>query len=157
MVEHASVHSSVHEVRDHFAPLRAQGKRLVTTNGCFDLLHAGHIQYLAQAAALGGILVVGINCDAVVRRLKGAGRPLQTEQDRALIIASLRMVDASFIFTEDDPRAFLDVLKPDIHVKGGDYPDDIIERSTVEKNGGTVRILPFLPGHSTTGLIRNMG
>jgi|WetSurMetagenome_2_1015567.scaffolds.fasta_scaffold01296_2 rfaE bifunctional protein nucleotidyltransferase chain/domain len=141
------------QVRDAVAPLRAQGKTLVTTNGCFDIIHAGHVKYLAEAAALGHILVVGINCDDVVSKLKGRGRPLQNERDRLSIVSSLVMVDCAFIFREDDPRAFLEILRPDIHVKGGDYSKDIIERPMVEKFGGRVHIVSFLEGRSTTSLV----
>lgn len=145
---------SVAAISREVAPLRAQGKTLVTTNGCFDLLHAGHVRYLYDAAAMGDILVVGINCDAVVRKHKGANRPLQSEDDRCALVAALRMVDCAFIFDEDDPRAFLDILKPDIHVKGGDYAADaIIEKPVVERNGGVVRTVPFLDGRSTSRLV----
>jgi D-glycero-beta-D-manno-heptose 1-phosphate adenylyltransferase len=149
-------HSAV-ELGKFLKPQRKQGKTLVTTNGCFDIIHAGHIQYLREAKRLGDILAVGINSDASVRKLKGAGRPLQNEKDRCLVVSALDMVDAAFVFTEDDPRTFLEILKPDIHVKGGDYTRDIIERETIERNGGIVKIVSFLQGRSTTRLIRKMG
>jgi rfaE bifunctional protein nucleotidyltransferase chain/domain len=148
-----SVFGNAHEVAAHIAPLRAAGKKLVTTNGCFDLIHAGHVHYLAGAAALGDILVVGVNGDESVRKLKGPGRPLQNEQDRVRIVGALRMVDCAFVFREDDPRAFLEALRPDVHVKGGDYPADIIERPVVEKHGGVVRIVALAPGRSTSSLV----
>jgi glycerol-3-phosphate cytidylyltransferase len=141
------------EVKTAIADARKQGKTLVTTNGCFDIIHAGHIQYLSEAAELGDILVVGINCDKVVKNLKGPGRPLQKEQDRAAIVASLRMVDYAFIFRENDPRAFLEILRPDIHVKGGDYSEEIIEKPVVEKYGGKIRIVSYVQGLSTTSLV----
>jgi rfaE bifunctional protein nucleotidyltransferase chain/domain len=144
------------EVKSAIADARAQGKTLVTTNGCFDIIHAGHVQYLSDAALLGDILVVGINCDKVVEKLKGQGRPLQNEQDRTAIIASLRMVDYAFIFREDDPRVFLEILRPDIHVKGGDYSGEIIEKPVVEKYGGRVQIVSFLQGRSTTSLVEKI-
>jgi rfaE bifunctional protein nucleotidyltransferase chain/domain len=153
---HSLVVQNVDNVREHIAPLRAQGKTLVTTNGCFDIVHAGHIRYLSDAAAEGDMLIVGINSDESVRRLKGESRPIQPEADRALIIASLRMVFAAFIFKEDDPRAFLEVLKPDVHVKGGNYPQDIIERATVEAYGGKIKIVSLVPDCSTTGLINKL-
>jgi glycerol-3-phosphate cytidylyltransferase len=140
-------------VRDAVAGLRRQGKTLVTTNGCFDIIHAGHVQYLTEASRQGDILAVGINCDDVVRRLKGKGRPLQNERDRLQIIASLRMVDYAFIFREDDPRTFIEILRPDVHVKGGDYSENIIEKPVVEKCGGKIMIVPFLEDHSTTSLV----
>lgn len=136
--------------------LRQAGKTLVTTNGCFDLLHAGHIQYLYDAAALGDTLAVGINSDTTTRRLKGAGRPLQPEMDRCRIIAALEMVDCAFVFEEDDPCDFIKILKPDIHVKGGDYTNDIIERDAVEEHGGVVKIVPFLKDRSTTSLVERI-
>jgi D-glycero-beta-D-manno-heptose 1-phosphate adenylyltransferase len=138
---------------DFLAPLRSQGKTLVTTNGCFDILHSGHVRYLADAAALGDLLVVGCNADEVVRRLKGPGRPVRDENDRARVVAALAVVDGAFIFREDDPRAFLEILKPDIHVKGGDYTKDIIERETVERHGGRVEIVSFVKGFSTTSIV----
>jgi rfaE bifunctional protein nucleotidyltransferase chain/domain len=152
----AMVLANAEEVRQALAPLRRQGRSIVTTNGCFDILHAGHIQYLAEAAGLGDILVVGINSDAVVRKLKGAGRPIQSEQDRATIMGSLRIVDYAFVFHEDDPRAFLEIIRPDIHVKGGDYRADIIEREVVEAHGGKVAIVSFRQGYSTTTVVERI-
>jgi D-glycero-beta-D-manno-heptose 1-phosphate adenylyltransferase len=145
-----------HEVREHFSLLRAAGKKLVTTNGCFDILHAGHVRYLSDAKRCGDILVVGINSDESVRSLKGAARPLQNENDRALLIGSLRCVDAAFIFREDDPRAFLEILRPDIHVKGGDYQADLLEREVVERFGGKIKIVPFVKGYSTTSIVEKI-
>jgi rfaE bifunctional protein nucleotidyltransferase chain/domain len=144
------------EIRNAIAENRRHGKILVTTNGCFDIVHAGHVQYLSEAARLGTILVVGVNCDDVVRKLKGVGRPLQDEQDRVAIVASLRMVDYAFIFREDDPRAFLEILRPDIHVKGGDYSADIIERQVVEEHGGKIKLVSYLKDHSTTSLVEKI-
>jgi D-glycero-beta-D-manno-heptose 1-phosphate adenylyltransferase len=156
-MQNKKVFHSAAELSKFIKPLRKQGKKLVTTNGCFDIIHAGHIQYLREAKKLGDILAVGVNSDASVKKLKGAGRPLQNEKDRCLVVSALDMVDAAFVFTQDDPRAFLGILKPDVHVKGGDYTRDIIERETVERNGGIVRIVSFLKGRSTTRLIRKMG
>lgn len=147
---------SAPELKAAIEPLRKQGKTLVTTNGCFDIIHAGHILYLTEAARLGDILAVGVNCDKVVQKLKGKGRPLQNEQDRLAIVASLRMVDFAFIFREDDPRQFLEILRPDVHVKGGDYSEEIIEKPVVEKHGGKIKIVSFLKGYSTTSLIAKM-
>ena len=155
-IDNKKVFSSAEEVGSRFRPLRDGGKRLVTTNGCFDILHAGHVRYLYEARALGDILIVGINADAVVKKLKGSSRPLQPENDRCLIVSALEMVDAVFLFNEDDPRAFIETLKPEVHVKGGDYTSAIIEKEAVERNGGIVRIVSFLKNHSTTSLIRKM-
>jgi rfaE bifunctional protein nucleotidyltransferase chain/domain len=150
------VFKDVHEVRKFCAPLRAKGKTLVTTNGCFDIVHSGHVLYLTEAAELGDILVVGVNADATVSRLKGKGRPVRDENDRVRVVAALSMVDGAFIFGEDDPRTFLEILRPDVHVKGGDYTEDIIERETVEQHGGRISIVSYAQGFSTTSLVRKI-
>jgi len=127
---------------------------VVFTNGCFELLHRGHVEYLAQARALGDVLVVGLNSDASVRRLKGAGRPLVAEADRAAVVAALRCVDAVTVFDEDTPLELISSLLPDVLVKGGDYHlDDIVGREVVEEAGGEVRVLPFVVGYSTTKIL----
>ena len=136
--------------------LRAAGRRLVVTNGCFDLLHAGHVTYLESARAQGDALLVGLNGDASVRELKGPDRPVVPEADRALVLAGLGCVDAVCLFTEVRAHHFLTLAQPDVYVKGGDYslatlnPD---ERSAVEAAGGQIVFLPFLPGRSTSGLL----
>ncbi|MFN5334778.1 MAG: D-glycero-beta-D-manno-heptose 1-phosphate adenylyltransferase [Bacteroidota bacterium] len=128
-------------------------KKIVFTNGCFDLLHAGHIHSLNAAAALGDKLIVGLNSDASVKRLKGENRPLQTEQNRALILASLSMVDAVVIFDEDTPLEIIKNIMPDVLAKGGDYtPETIVGAKEVIANGGKVEIIPLIPGLSTTNL-----
>jgi len=147
---------SVLDIKDEIQKQKNQGKVIVTTNGCFDIIHAGHILYLNEAARLGDILIVGVNCDLVVRKLKGEQRPIQNEQDRLTIVASLRMVDYAFIFRENDPRSFIEVLRPHIHVKGGDYSTNIIEKETVEKYGGRVEIVNFLEGRSTSKLVEKI-
>lgn len=147
----------VYEVKEFISPLRAAGKSLVTTNGCFDILHAGHVSYMYEAASMGDILVVGINSDSTVSELKGPDRPLQKENDRAFLIASLKMVDCAFIFTEKDPCAFLEILKPDIHIKGGDYdPDKLPEKAVVERNGGKIVVVSFLKGYSTSQIVNKI-
>jgi rfaE bifunctional protein nucleotidyltransferase chain/domain len=124
---------------------------LCFTNGCFDLIHPGHVQYLEDVRALGDFLVVGLNSDASVRRLKGPSRPLQDEWSRARILLGLRSVDAVIRFDEDTPLELIRALQPDILAKGGDYtPETVVGRDTVEARGGRVAIIPFLPGHSTT-------
>lgn len=126
---------------------------LCFTNGVFDLLHPGHVQYLEEVRALGDLLVVGLNSDASVRRLKGPGRPLQDEQARARILLGLRSVDAVVRFGEDTPLQLIIDLQPDVLAKGGDYtPETVVGREVVEARGGRVAILPFLPGHSTTAI-----
>ncbi len=136
--------------------VRATGKRLVVTNGCFDILHAGHVTYLAAARALGDALLVGLNSDASVRALKGAGRPVNSEEDRATVLAALAAVDGVCVFEEVDALRLLAEVKPDSYAKGGDYTIDTInqpERRLVEGFGGKVVILPGVPGRSTTNVL----
>ncbi len=135
----------------------SQGKKVVSTNGCFDLLHWGHLSYLESAKKLGDLLIIGINSDRSVKALKGPTRPIFPEKVRALQLAALESVDFVFIFDEDTPVTFLEQLKPAIHVKGGDYdPSQLPEREVVEKNGGKVICLPFIDGYSTTSLIQSL-
>ena len=137
--------------------LRATGRRLVFTNGVFDLLHVGHVRYLTQARALGDALVVAINSDRTVRELKGPGRPVFDEAERAEILAALRIVDYVTIFDDVSPRSLIAELVPDVLVKGGDYDlDQIHGREEVEAAGGQVISLPFVEGASTTTLIQKM-
>jgi rfaE bifunctional protein nucleotidyltransferase chain/domain len=136
---------------------RAEGRRIVLTNGCFDLLHVGHTRYLEKARALGDLLVVGVNTDASVRRLKGADRPLVPESERAELVAALACVDHVTLFEEDTPEALIAVVRPYRHVKGGDYQAaDLPETRLVRELGGEVVILPFTEGRSTTALIQNV-
>ncbi|MBO4645818.1 MAG: D-glycero-beta-D-manno-heptose 1-phosphate adenylyltransferase [Bacteroidales bacterium] len=124
---------------------------VVFTNGCFDLLHRGHVTYLAQARDLGDFLVVGLNSDSSVRRLKGPGRPVNREADRALVLAALSSVDCVILFEEDTPEQLIRHIRPDILVKGGDYRIcDIVGADFVTSNGGQVTTLPFVEGYSTT-------
>jgi D-glycero-beta-D-manno-heptose 1-phosphate adenylyltransferase len=140
------------------AKARSQGKKIVFTNGCFDLLHIGHVRYLAEARKLGDLLVVGVNSDASVKRLKGPQRPLQNENDRSEILASLKSVDHSVIFTEDTPENLIKAIKPDILVKGGDWSiDKIVGGTFVQSYGGQVCSLSFVEGKSTTRIIEKMG
>ncbi len=137
---------------------QAAGERVVFTNGVFDLLHPGHVTYLEEARALGDRLIVGLNADASVKRLKGASRPLQTEEDRAVVLAGLKAVDGVVVFAEDTPLALITALRPDVLVKGGDYTlRTIVGAAEVLAWGGEVRVLGFVPGKSTTGLIARMG
>ncbi|HET6973584.1 MAG TPA: D-glycero-beta-D-manno-heptose 1-phosphate adenylyltransferase [Pyrinomonadaceae bacterium] len=138
--------------------LRAGGRRLVFTNGVFDLLHVGHVRYLAQARALGDALVVAINSDRTVRELKGPNRPVFNQAERAEILAALRVVDYVVVFDDVSPRSLIAELLPDVLVKGGDYDlDQIHGREEVEAAGGKVISLPFVEGSSTTDLIKRMG
>ena len=139
--------------------LRENGKRLVVTNGCFDLLHAGHVSYLEQAAAHGDVLLVGCNGDESVRELKGPSRPLNAEGDRARGLAALASVGAVAIFAEKRAVNFLRLAKPDVYVKGGDYTPETLdadEREEGESAGGEIAIIPFVPGKSTTSIIERM-
>jgi rfaE bifunctional protein nucleotidyltransferase chain/domain len=139
--------------------LRENGRRLVFTNGCFDVLHVGHVRYLEAARALGDALMVGINGDASVRTLKGEGRPLNSEGERAELVAALAGVDHVVIFPEVRATAILEKVRPAIYVKGGDYTTATLdgeERAALERAGAEIRILPFEPGYSTSGLVEKL-
>jgi len=136
---------------------KARGKRIVFTNGCFDLLHAGHVKYLQKARSLGGLLVLGLNSDASVRRLKGERRPLIGEEERAHILAALDCIDYVVLFDDDTPLELIKSLKPDILVKGGDYtPEGVVGREVVESYGGRVELVAFVDGKSTSGIIERV-
>ncbi|MBZ4684204.1 MAG: rfaE bifunctional protein [Fusobacteriales bacterium] len=137
--------------------LKKEGKTVVFTNGCFDILHVGHLRYLQEAKELGDILIVGVNSDESVSRLKGPTRPINKQNDRAEMLAGLKPVDYTVIFTEDTPVEIIDELKPSIHVKGGDYKkEDLPETPIVEKNGGKVIILSLIQGKSTTNIVKKI-
>jgi len=132
-------------------------KQIAFTNGCFDILHEGHIFSLSQAAREGDVLIVGLNADASTKRLKGPGRPVNNEHSRALLIASLIMVDAVVVFEEDTPLEIITAIMPDTIVKGGDYTEEqIVGAKEVIANGGRVIINPIVPGFSTTGIIEKI-
>lgn len=131
--------------------------RVVFTNGVFDLLHPGHVDVLTASRALGDALVVGVNTDASVRRLKGSTRPLRNERDRAHVLAALEVVDAVVLFDQDTPIDLIRALVPDVLVKGGDYsPDTVVGAADVLAHGGEIVIVPLTPGHSTTGTVEKM-
>jgi rfaE bifunctional protein nucleotidyltransferase chain/domain len=141
------------------ATARRRGQRIVVTNGCFDLLHFGHVSYLQSAKKLGGLLVVGLNGDNSVRQLKGPGRPLVPQKQRAVVLAALSCVDAIVIFPQVRAHRFLAAVRPDIYVKGGDYrPETLVgrERAVLTAVGSKIRILPFVKGFSTTALIKKI-
>jgi D-glycero-beta-D-manno-heptose 1-phosphate adenylyltransferase len=151
-------HSKVFSTAESFLPqlekTRASGKKIIFTNGCFDLVHSGHVQLLAQARALGDYLVLGLNSDRSVRALKGESRPVNNEQDRARILAQLPYIDAVVIFDEDTPVELMQKLKPDIQVKGGDYiKEKLPEYPVMQGMGKEIVILPFRKGYSTTGIL----
>ena len=139
--------------------LRAAGKKLVATNGCFDLLHVGHVRYLQAARALGDSLAVGLNSDRSVRELKGKGRPITAERDRAEILAALECVDLVAVFPELRATEFIAASHPDIYVKGGDYTSETLneeERRLLNEINAEIRIIPFQPGYSTSGLLEQI-
>ena len=137
--------------------LKKQNKKIVTTNGVFDILHIGHIRYLRAAKKLGDVLIVAVNSDSSVRKINGPKRPLNNENDRAEALASLECVDYVTIFSENTPIKILGIIKPRIHVKGGDYNiDEIVEKDIVEKNNGRIALMPKVKGYSTSELIRKI-
>lgn len=137
--------------------LRKEGKRVVFTNGCFDILHRGHIDYLTKAKSLGDVLVVGLNTDSSVKRLKGPSRPIVEEEDRAAVLAALAAVDYVSLFDEDTPLELIQALIPDVLVKGGDWSlDTIVGKEVVESAGGNVQAIEFLPNRSTTNIIQKI-
>jgi len=141
------------------AALRASGRKLVVTNGCFDILHLGHVTYLESARQFGDALLVGVNGDDAMRQLKGSGRPVNVEADRAAVLAALASVDGVCLFAEKAATKFLSAARPDIYVKGGDYTLETLdqdERRAVEQAGGKIVIIPLVPGKSTTALLEKI-
>jgi len=139
--------------------LKEQSKKIVTTNGVFDILHRGHITYLQEARKKGDVLVVGLNSDASVKRIKGDTRPLNNQKDRAHCLAALECVDYVVVFEEENPIQLLDVVKPNIHVKGGDYKGkehSMVEKEVVESHNGEIVLVDFVEGYSTTDMINRM-
>lgn len=148
---------SQEEMQKKIKELQESGKKVVFTNGVFDILHVGHLTYLEEARDLGDILVVGVNSDRSVKTNKGDKRPINPENFRAQMLLGLKFVDFTVIFDEKTPENLLDLLKPDIHVKGGDYrKEDLPETEIVEKNGGEVKILSFVDNISTTEIIKKI-
>ncbi len=148
---------SIDEIGSWCQEQRAQGRKIVWTNGCFDILHAGHVELLQHARSLGDCLVVGLNSDESVRRLKGETRPINDQNARAFVLNALRAVDAVCIYQEDTPIRVLEIVRPDVHVKGGDYEiSDLPEAETVRRHGGEIEIVPLRQGFSTTNILRNL-
>jgi len=146
--------AALKDIRDG---LRKAGKVVVFTNGCFDIIHRGHIEYLSSARAMGDVLVVGVNTDDSVRRIKGDKRPVTPEGDRAYIVAGLASVDYAVLFDEDTPEKIIDEILPDVLVKGADWKiSDVAGRDTVERHGGRVRTIPFVSARSTTMIIEEI-
>jgi rfaE bifunctional protein nucleotidyltransferase chain/domain len=145
------------ELENLLAIWKFKDQKIVFTNGCFDIIHRGHVEYLAKAASLGDQLIIGLNTDASVKRLKGAARPVQDENTRALVLASFSFVSKVILFDEDTPYELIKLVQPDILVKGGDYkPEDVVGHDIVEDKGGTVVTLDLVEGHSTSSLIKKM-
>jgi rfaE bifunctional protein nucleotidyltransferase chain/domain len=151
-----SIHSKIHtweNLKTQVATWQAQGKKIVFSNGCFDLVHKGHIDYLNRAADLGDVLVMGLNTDASVSKLKGPHRPIQDEQSRLLIMAALQCVSAVVLFNEETPYDLIKLVQPDVLVKGSDYqPENIVGYDIVTAKGGMVKTIDFLPGYSTSAI-----
>ncbi|HLN83693.1 MAG TPA: D-glycero-beta-D-manno-heptose 1-phosphate adenylyltransferase [Candidatus Binatia bacterium] len=150
-------YKSVDELSAMSAQARKAGRVVVFTNGCFDLVHRGHIYLLRQAKALGDILIVGLNSDVSVKTIKGPDRPIMPEADRIELIAALEMVDYVVVYSEPDPYQIIAAIKPNVLVKGGDWSaDEIVGADVVEQNGGRVAVVPYLPGFSTTQIIERI-
>ena len=148
---------NINEICMIITELKKKGKKIITTNGCFDILHIGHSNYLQEAKKLGDVLIVGVNTDSSVKENKGDKRPVNSENARAGLIASLGCVDYVFLFPEKDPRNFLQKIKPNIHVKGADRKiDQIIKKNVVEENGGKFVLIPIVDDTSTTSLINKI-
>lgn len=149
--------ASLAEIARFVRRARAKGLKIVTTNGCFDIVHVGHVRYLSFAKKQGDLLIVGVNSDDSVRKLKGVGRPICPERERAEVVAALKSVDAVFIFDETTPIRWLKLLKPDVHVKGADRSmREIVERKTVQSHGGRVVLAPYHKDRSTSAVIRTV-
>ena len=145
------------QLKEQVEQWKNEGQRIVFTNGCFDLLHTGHITYLAKAAELGDKLIIGLNSDQSVQKLKGAGRPVNNEQTRSLVLAAMLFIDAIVVFDEDTPYSVIISLLPDVLVKGGDYTiDTIVGASEVQANGGEVKTISFVEGYSSTSIINRI-
>jgi len=141
-------------IADEVRKLRASGKKICFTNGCFDIIHSGHVTYLMKAKQLADVLIVGLNSDDSVRRLKGEKRPINDQEDRAIVLSALKPVDYVVIFEQDTPFELVELIKPDIIAKGGDYtPESIVGADLVTKNGGEVVVIPLVDGKSTTSII----
>ena len=146
--------TTISEIAGKVQKWRKAGLSLVFTNGCFDLLHAGHIRYLQTAAGFADIFILGLNSDSSVRKLKGIRRPIMPQSDRALLLSAIEAIDCVVIFDEETPARLLETVLPDVLVKGGDYiVEDIVGYETVTKNGGRVEVVNYVEGKSTTGIV----
>ena len=145
------------EAKKQIYDWKLSGQKIVFTNGCFDILHRGHVEYLTEAKACGDKLVTALNSDSSVRSLKGEARPIQSQEDRAVILDALESVDLVVIFDQETPEKIIKTLLPDVLVKGGDYtPDTIVGADIVTENGGEVKVIPFRSGQSTSSIVENI-
>ena len=148
---------TISELQRIVEKLKKQSKKIVTTNGIFDILHVGHVRYLQEAKKWGDVLIVAVNSDSSTRKIKGPERPLNKENDRAEVLAALECVDFVTIFNEETPIEILGVIKPNTHIKGGDYePGQLVEADVVRRNGGEVHIVDKVEGYSTTGFVHRI-
>ena len=144
-------------VEKKYKKIRNSGKKIVFTNGCFDIIHAGHVDYLRKASELGDYFIIGLNSDNSVKRLKGNNRPINCETARKIVLEGIKGVDDVILFDEDTPFNLINVVLPDVLVKGGDYlPENVVGKDIVEDNGGRVEIIPFLEGYSTSSIIEKI-
>ena len=147
----------IDKLESSIADLKRDGLKIVFTNGCFDILHLGHIDYLSRAASFGDILIIGVNTDESVKRLKGSGRPINDESSRAQLLAALEFVDVVVLFNDKTPIELIKTITPDILAKGGDYKaEDVVGYEHVITSGGEMRIIDFLPGYSTSSIIQKI-
>ena len=155
LTEHKII--SIDEIGNRVKSWKKESRKLVFTNGCFDILHSGHVRYLQTAAGFGDILVLGLNSDTSVRKLKGSRRPIMPQTDRAYILSAIEVIDCIVIFYEETPARLIQKVSPDVLVKGGDYlPGDVVGYDTVKKNGGCVKIVPYVEGKSTSGIVNSI-
>ena len=155
LTEHKII--SIDEIGNRVRSWRKESRKLVFTNGCFDILHSGHVRYLQTAAGFGDILVLGLNSDTSVRKLKGSRRPIMTQTDRAYILSAIEAIDCIVIFYEETPARLIQKVSPDVLVNGGDYlPVDVVGYDTVKENGGCVKIVPYVEGKSTSGIVNSI-
>ena len=155
LTEHKII--SIDEIGNRVRSWREESRKLVFTNGCFDILHSGHVRYLQTAADFGDILILGLNSDTSVRKLKGSHRPIMSQNDRAYILSAIETIDYIVIFDEETPARLIQSVSPDVLVKGGDYlPEDVVGYDTVAENGGCVKIVPYVEGKSTTAIVNSI-
>jgi D-beta-D-heptose 7-phosphate kinase/D-beta-D-heptose 1-phosphate adenosyltransferase len=148
---------SIEDLKSELEGIREQGKKIVFTNGCFDILHPGHLRYLWKARQMGDYLVVAVNSDRSVKEIKGPSRPILNQDTRSEIVAALGFVDGVIVFDEENPLRVIEILLPDVLVKGGDWSEDrIIGADVVRRAGGAVRVIPFVEGFSTTGVVEKI-